>query len=231
MDTWKRSEPSIFDKEDAFKPSSEAKFRARSSENADLVRAEAPPLVAHKIEFPEENPELAHQPVERRKNVASSRSDGRLGAGTTELETRSSFGRRRIAIIGMSIFVAVVTLSVVLFSRSNWNLHEVVAASESLAANLQKHTVVQAVPTATSAPDVRAIKTTDQSQNIATELAALRRQVAELSGLRQEINALASQIEQLRKTQEDFIAAQAQSAAQPQSVRKPARPVSRVQGR
>ena len=217
MDTWERSAPPIYD-EPSFIAKSEAKLSARSKvQNSDLTEAKAPPLVAQTIEPANENSEFANTTVPPRKRIdPAATPDGELSlAAATGLKAVASFRLRTIAIFAMLSFVAGVCLASILMSKSGWNLFDRRSPYQSSAASLPNPASAQTPPMAASAVDRNLSETANQLRSIG----------AEISSLRKETGSLADELAQIRKAQEELIAAQAQLA------RKPQRPGFRTQGR
>jgi hypothetical protein len=223
MDTWERSAPPIYD-EPSLIPKSEVELSARSRiENTELTEAEAPPLVSKSIEPAKsfepanENSELADEkPVPPHKpSVSSTTPEGASSlAAASGSKTVSSFGLRTIAIIGMLSFVAGATLGIVLFSKSGWNSHDQRSGYQANA-SVSHPAVTETTSMVAPVADGSLSETTNQLRAIGTELNSLRKELGSISG----------EVAQIRKAQEELIAAQAQLA------RKPQRPDSRTQGR
>ena len=219
MDTWERESSSICD-EPTLIPNSGAELCARSSiQNSDLTEGEAPPLVSQNSETESENPEPAEKNVGHlQHSVSPTTPNAEVSAPpATSPKTVSSVGARTVVIFGMLSFAAGVALGAILFSKSNWNLHALRPAYESIAPHLAK---AETPPVAASAPDGSLSETANQLQSIGKELTSLRQDVRELSSLGQDIKSLAGELAQIRQAQGDLIAAQAQP------VRKSERAVS-----
>jgi hypothetical protein len=217
MDTWERSAAPIYD-EPTLIPKSEAELSAISKiQTPDLTEAKAPPLAAQTFEPANENSELTDKTaLSPQRIVSSTTPEGEASlAAASGSKTVSSFGLRTIAIIGMLSFVAGATLGIVLFSKSSWNSHDQRSAYESNAASVSHPAVTEATSMVAPVADGSLGETTNQLRAIGTEL----------NSLRTDLGSIAGEVAQIRKAQEELIAAQAQLA------RKPQRPGSSTQGR
>jgi hypothetical protein len=217
MDTWERSTAPIYD-EPTLIPKSEAELSAISKiQTPDLTEAKAPPVAAQTFEPANENSESPDKTALPPKRIVSSTTpEGAASlAAASGLKTVSSFGLRTGAIVGMLSFVAGATLGIVLFSKSSWNSHDQRSAYESNAASVSHTAVTETTSMVAPVADGSLAETTNQLRTIGTEL----------NSLRKDLGSIAGEVAQIRKAQEELIAAQAQLA------RKPQRPGSRTQGR
>jgi hypothetical protein len=238
MDTWERASPSIFEHPPIPKLVAGEDAKANGS---NLAEAEAPPLVTENFESTKENSE----PPDKGDDVLKHSSMAPEAKVATPPPTRakrgSSIGWRTLGIFGIISFIAGLTLSPVLLSKSRWDLQALHPAYESIVARLSKLVAAETSPVTRPVPDGATSHIANQLQSIGAELGylrqdireltslrrdigeltSLRQDIGELTSLRQDIRSLSDEIAQIRKAQEDLIRAQAQSVRKPESPPSP----------